>query len=112
MSHAGNKSPIIEDLSQIKITNYALSRFRERYEKEFRRKLLFPDREIRRLLKKAQEMERRMGAISRVIYSHTSKYWQAGGWYFITDKSAKTLITAYRRTRGAPRWRPKRKFNS
>ncbi len=109
MARARQKTTtIVADLSRIKISEHTLEKFCERYKEEFGSAPISPEIEIRRILRRVEEMERRMGFISRILYSGRSKYWHAEGWYLITDLRATTLITAYRRSWGAPRWKPKR----
>lgn len=108
MARAKQKNGAFVDLSGVKISGHALKKFCERHEEVFGEPPILPEMEIRRMLSRAQEVMRRMGFISSIFYSEKSRYWRAGGWYFVTDMRVTTLITAYKRTQGMPRWRSKR----
>lgn len=113
MARAKQKNDaIVVDLSGIRISGHALEQFCERHEEVFGEPPILPEMEIRRILSRAQEVARRMGFISSIFYSEKSRYWRAGGWYFVTDARVTTLITAYKRTQGMPRWHLKRTFNN
>ena len=108
MSRKKQKKREIRDISVIKISEHALRQFCERYKEAFGEAPRSPEKEIRYILKSAEEVVRHMDFISRARYADKSRYWSSKGWHLVTDIKVEYLITSYRRKHGARRWRPKR----
>jgi len=95
------------DTSNIKISNHALIRFKERWLKVDKNSTLKrPERTIRRFLVGAREIKKKPVPTVRAIlkYWERAKYFEKSGWIFVTNEEMTTLLTVIRLSDSPGMW--------